>query len=338
MGAAHIGVRCCYGYGPAVIGMNIFYTDVYPLPLPIGHRFPIEKYSLLRRRLTDSGRIAPQQLRLPEAARRRDILRAHCPHYYQRFLEGALDARTMRRIGFPWSPELVERTLRSAGATLQAGRLALQEGVAVCLSGGTHHAHYDRGEGYCILNDSAIAARTLLAEKRVQRVLILDCDVHQGNGTASILAGQEGVFTFSIHGAKNFPFRKAASDLDIALADGTTDTAYLAALQPALETVFLQWRPELVIYLAGADPLCDDRFGRMALTRRGLAARDRMVFNYCRDSGAAVAVTMAGGYGRRIEETVAVHAQTVAAADALFRHISVHPRRGDGTVECPIQK
>lgn len=302
--------------------MKVFFTDVYPLPLPAGHRFPVEKYALLRKALTASGRVAPEQLRLPDRARRTEILRAHCPVYYRRLLDGQLDEREMRRIGFPWSPGLVERTLRSAGATLQACRLALQEGVALCLSGGTHHAHYDRGEGYCILNDSAIAARSLIAENRLRRILILDCDVHQGNGTASILAGENRVFTFSIHGAKNFPFRKETSDQDIALADGTTDAQYLAALRPALETVFLQWQPQLVIYLAGADPLAGDRFGRMALTRQGLAERDRTVFSCCRKAGAAVAVTMAGGYARCIENTVAVHARTVAEAGAHFRQIA----------------
>lgn len=307
--------------------MKVFYTDIFPLPLPAGHRFPIEKYAMLRRLLLTSGLVDPAQLCVPETAHRREILRAHCPKYLQQVQTGALGERAMRRIGFPWSPQLVERTLRSTGATVQACRLALKQGVALCLSGGTHHAHYDRGEGYCILNDSVVAARTLLAESRAQRILILDCDVHQGNGTASILAGEQQVFTFSIHGGKNYPYRKVSGDLDIALADGTGDGRYLAALQPSLNQVFRQWRPELVIYLAGADPFCDDRFGRLALSRRGLAARDRMVFSYCRKAGAAVAVTMAGGYARRIEDTVAIHAQTVAAAAAHFRHVAGRARR-----------
>jgi len=302
--------------------MNIFYADIFPLPLPAGHRFPIEKYALLRKSLRNSGRVAAARLRVPNPARHSDVLRAHCPRYFQRLLAGALDDKEMRRIGFPWSPELIERTLRSAGATLQACRLALQEGVAVCLSGGTHHAHYAHGEGYCILNDSAIAVRTLLSESLLRRILVLDCDVHQGNGTASILTGEKGVFTFSIHGEKNFPYRKSPGNLDIALPDGTEDTAYLGALQKSLDGIFLQWRPQLVIYLAGADPYFDDRFGRLALSRQGLADRDRMVFSYCRRIGAAVAVTMAGGYARRIEDTVAIHARTVAEADALFRKIA----------------
>jgi len=301
--------------------MKVFYTDVFPLPLPAGHRFPIEKYAMLRRQLVSSGLVAPAQMRVPDIVSRKDVLRAHCPEYFRRLLSGTLGDREMRRVGFPWSPELVERTLRSAGATLQACQLALQEGVALCLSGGTHHAHYNYGEGYCLLNDSAIAARSLVAGNRTNRILILDCDVHQGNGTASILAGEDRVFTFSIHGEKNFPFRKASGDLDIALSDGTNDAQYLAALRPALKKVLRQWRPELVIYLAGADPFFDDRLGRLALSRKGLAARDRLVFSRCRKAGAAVAVTLAGGYARRIEDTIAVHACTVAAADALFRKI-----------------
>ena len=223
--------------------------------------------------------------------------------YLQRVVSGELAAEEQRRIGFPWSPQMVERSRRSSGATLAAARAALEEGVGVNLAGGTHHAFRDRGEGYCVFNDSAIAALTLQAEGRVRRVVILDCDVHQGNGTAAILAGDPSVFTFSIHAANNFPFEKEASDLDIELPDGTGDRDYLQALEKGVCRALSAAQADLAIYLAGADPFEGDRLGRLKLTKSGLAARDRMVFELCHASGVPVAVTMAGGYARRIEDT-----------------------------------
>jgi acetoin utilization deacetylase AcuC-like enzyme len=214
---------------------------------------------------------------------------------------------------------MVERSRRSAGATLAAARAALAGGCGVNLAGGTHHAFRGRGEGYCVFNDAAVAARAMQAEGRAQRVAVIDCDVHQGNGTASILAGDETVFTFSIHGAKNFPFRKEASDLDIELGDGTGDAAYLEALERGLTETLARSRPQLAIYLAGADPWGDDRLGRLALTKEGLGARDRLVLETLKNRGIPVAICMAGGYGRRMEDTVDIHFRTVETAASLFR-------------------
>lgn len=243
---------------------------------------------------------------------------AHCPDYVARVSRGALTRQEIRRIGFPWSPEMVERSRRSAGATLEACRAALIDGVAANLAGGTHHAFRDRGEGFCVFNDAAVAARALRAEGRVQRIAIVDCDVHQGNGTASILANDDAVFTFSIHGAKNFPFHKETSDLDIELPDDTGDDTYLAALDDGLVQVFSRIDAQLVIYLAGADPFEDDRLGRLRLTKAGLARRDAQVLNACKARGIPLAVAMAGGYARNIDDTVDIHAATILTAQRLF--------------------
>ena len=298
--------------------MKLFYCDHFVLPLPEGHRFPMQKYSLLRETLAATGRFAKEDFHVPEAATDAEIQRAHCPDYLHRVSHGLLSEREIRRIGFPWSPAMVERSRRSSGATMAACRAALEEGCAANLAGGTHHAFYDRGEGYCVFNDAAIAARAMQAEGRVARVAVIDCDVHQGNGTAAILAGDPTTFTFSIHGAKNFPFDKEKSDLDIELADGTGDAAYLDALQRGLTAALDHANPGLVIYLAGADPFEDDRLGRLKLTRQGLVARDEAVLTACRDRGIPVAIAMAGGYARRVEDTVAIHATTVRTAAALF--------------------
>jgi acetoin utilization deacetylase AcuC-like enzyme len=298
--------------------MRIFYSDIFVLPLPEGHRFPMRKYALLRQRVAESGIVAPQRLIVPHAATDTDLLRAHDAEYVGRCQQGRLTAQEIRRIGFPWSAEMVERSRRSAGATIEACRAALADGFAANLAGGTHHAYRDHGEGYCVFNDSAVAARAMRAEGRAARVVIVDCDVHQGNGTAAILAGDETIFTFSIHGANNFPFHKERSDLDIALDDGAGDDAYLAALDHGLCHAIELSRADLAIYLAGADPYADDRLGRLALTKRGLAERDRMVFQYCREAGIPIAITMAGGYARDIADTVDIHFQTVRAAASFF--------------------
>lgn len=299
--------------------MKLFYTDRFVLPLPGGHRFPMSKYARLRERLAGCGAFRDSDFHVPDAASDEAILRAHCPEYLRRVAGGLLTEAQMRRIGFSWSPQMVERSRRSSGATLAACRAALAEGCAANLAGGTHHAHHDHGAGFCVFNDAAIAARAMQAEGRVQRVAILDCDVHQGDGTAAILAGDDSVFTFSIHGAKNFPFRKASSDLDVELSDGTADDDYLRALEAALEEVFARFDAGLAIYLAGADPFEDDRYGRLKLTKSGLQARDRMVLNACRARGIPVALAMAGGYARDIADTVDIHARTVLAAQEAFR-------------------
>jgi acetoin utilization deacetylase AcuC-like enzyme len=298
--------------------VKIYYTDRFVLPLPPGHRFPMQKYAMLRERVQAAGLGHEAGLLLPPAATDEEILRAHEAAYLQRVKHGTLSAAEQRRIGFPWSPEMVERSRRSSGATLAAGRAALEEGVAVNLAGGTHHAFRDRGEGYCVFNDAAIAALSLQAEGLIRRAVIIDCDVHQGNGTASILAGEPSIFTFSIHGANNFPFTKEASDLDVELPDGTGDAAYLAALEKGVCRALSAAQADLAIYLSGADAFEGDRLGRLKLTKAGLAARDRMVFELCRSAGIPVAVAMAGGYGRRIEDTVEVHFETVRLAAEAF--------------------
>lgn len=303
--------------------MKVFYSDTFVLPLPEGHRFPMVKYSMLRERVEAEGIPGPGELRLPEAVTDREILRAHAPGYLRRVADGTISDKEMRRIGFPWSELAVERSRRASGGTLGACRAALEDGIAANLAGGTHHALTDRGEGYCIFNDSPIAARALQAEGLVERALVLDTDVHQGNGTAEILSGDPSVFTFSIHGEKNFPFNKERSDLDVELPDGADDTAYLGALERGLEEAFERsgaGRPggaSLAIFLAGADPFEGDRLGRLAVTREGLAERDRLVLEGCRERGLPVAVTMAGGYAREVEHTVDIHLRTIRRAAAL---------------------
>ena len=241
----------------------------------------------------------------------------HDGGYVAAVTNGTLDTQAQRRVGFPWSPAMVERSRRSAGATLAACRTALDSGCGINLAGGTHHAHRAHGEGFCVFNDAAVAARAMQAEGRAARVVIIDCDVHQGNGTAAILARDDTIFTFSIHGAKNFPFHKERSDLDIALDDGVGDAEYLAALDQGLCQAIELSRADLAIYLAGADPFADDKLGRLALSKRGLAARDQMVFEYSRQAGLPVAITMAGGYARAIEDTVDIHFQTLWGAAGM---------------------
>ena len=294
--------------------MKIFYTDSFTVPLPKDHRFPISKYALLRKRIIDSNRFMPQDFIIPRAATTAEITRGHDPDYLRRVQNGELTAREVRRIGLPWSPGLVERARRSAGATVEACFAALDERFAVHLGGGTHHAFGNQGQGYCLFNDSVIAVRSLQAETHIQHVLIIDCDVHQGNGTAAIVQNDASIFTFSIHGKNNFPYHKEKSDLDVALEDGTDDSAYLDALREGIAESLKQTRAEFVIYLAGADPYAEDRFGRLALSKQGLAERDRLVFQYCRKAGLPVAVTMAGGYAPNIKDTVDIHFRTVCIA------------------------
>ena len=299
--------------------MQLFYTDVFVLPLPAGHRFPMEKYSRLRAALLASGDFSAADFHLPDRASDEELSRAHDLDYIQHVCCGQLSEKAQKTIGFPWSAGMVERSRRSAGATLGACRAALSDGISANLAGGTHHAFRDRGEGFCVFNDAAVAARAMQAEGRAQRVLIVDCDVHQGNGTASILAGDDSIFTFSIHGARNFPFEKEQSDLDIELPDGCSDDAYLTRLGEGLNTAFDIARPDLVIYLAGADPYLDDRFGRLALSIAGLAERDRHVFSRCRTHQTPVAIAMAGGYARNIDDTVAIHCATIRLAQHMWR-------------------
>lgn len=303
--------------------MHAFYSDTFVLPLPAGHRFPMDKYSRLRARCLAEGVLRPDRLHVPEAAEWSLLELAHDAGYLTRVRTGQLSTQEQRRIGFPWSDAMVERSRRSAGATLAAARVALGEwgragwGIAANLAGGTHHAFPDRGEGFCVFNDAGVAIRTLLHDGSVRRAAVVDCDVHQGNGTAAIFQSDPAVFTFSIHGARNFPFRRERSSLDVELPDGADDGVYLAALELHLPELLDRFQPELVIYLAGADPFHDDRFGRMALSKDGLVARDRFVLEGCLERGVPVVVAMAGGYARDTADTVDIHLATLAAAASL---------------------
>jgi acetoin utilization deacetylase AcuC-like enzyme len=297
--------------------LKVFYSDHFVLPLPEGHRFPMVKYSMLRERVATAGICEPQEMCVPHPVSDEEILRAHDRDYLRRVVEGRLSPKEVRRIGFPWSARMVERSRRASGGTLGACLAALEDGLAANLAGGTHHAFADQGEGYCVFNDSAIAARAVQAKGLAGRVVVLDTDVHQGNGTAAILRGDPSVFTFSIHGARNFPFRKEESDLDIPLPDGADDGEFLEALEGGLEKALEASRAELAIYLAGADPYEDDRLGRLSVSMEGLAARDRLVLETCREHGIAVAVTMAGGYARKVEDTVDIHFRSIERAASL---------------------
>jgi acetoin utilization deacetylase AcuC-like enzyme len=291
--------------------VDIFYSDHFVLPLPSGHRFPMAKYARLRERV--AAELPAATLRVPAAASDEELLRVHDAAYLRHVSDGTLPAADMRRIGFPWSPRMVERSRRSVGATIAAARAALAEGVAVNLAGGTHHAHAALGQGFCVFNDVAVSIRAMQTEGRAGRCAVIDCDVHQGDGTAAVFAGDATVFTFSVHGASNYPFRKESSSLDIALPDGAGDAVYLEAVGRGVAAA-LRHEPDLVFYVSGADAWAGDRLGRLAVSKEALAERDREVVRACGSVGAGVAVTMAGGYAADIEDTVDIHFQTVRAA------------------------
>lgn len=297
--------------------MALFYSDVFAVPLPPHHVFPIGKSRRLRERLLACGAFVDNELRAADPVTGAEIARAHCPQYAARVISGRLAAAEQRRIGFPWSEALVARSLRSAGATLAAAREALACGWSANLGGGTHHAFRDQGAGYCVFNDAAIAARAMQVEAGIRRIAVIDCDVHQGNGTAAIFSGDAGVFTFSMHAARNYPARKERGDLDIELADGTGDDEYLWHLERGLDETLERARPQLVIYLAGADPYEGDRLGRLKLTKAGLARRDAMVLETLAARHVPVVVTMAGGYARDLEDVIDIHANTLVAARRL---------------------
>ena len=294
-----------------MFNVKIFYTDTFPIPLPEQHNFPKDKYFLLRMRISEYLGDQLIDMQVPEPASREAILRAHTAEYIRRLYEGDLTSKEIRRVGLPWSPQIVRRTQYSVGATIAACRVALSEGVAANLGGGTHHAFRDHGQGFCWLNDSVIAARAMQAEGLAENILIVDCDVHQGNGTAAIVRNDPTIFTFSIHGMNNFPYHKETSDLDIGLDDGADDGTYLDALGKGLAASTQKFKADLVIYLAGADPYKKDRFGRLALTKPGLALRDRLVLKHVKKTGLPVAVTMAGGYAPEIQDIVDIHFQTI---------------------------
>lgn len=309
--------------------MQVFYTDQFVLALPPGHRFPMEKYRLLRDRL--AAELPGIRLVPAPPASDGELALVHTPGYIQAISDGTVDPKILREIGFPWSDAMAQRARRSVGATISACRAAFDEGVAANIAGGTHHSFADRGAGFCVFNDAAVAARLMQAERARRqrhplRVAIIDCDVHQGNGTAHVFRDDPSVFTLSLHGQKNFPFRKEAGDLDVALPDGTGDDAYLQALERALDELAQRFDPGLVIYLAGADPHEGDRLGRLKLTWDGLEARDRRVFDWAWQRGLPLAFAMAGGYGRRLEDTVQVQVNTFAVAEAYARRWHNRPR------------
>ena len=298
--------------------MKAFYSDHFVLPLPPEHSFPMAKYRLLRERLGLEAVLDPADIVEASAADWDTLRLVHTPEYVDAVRTGRLTRDAQRRIGFPWSPAMVERSRRSVGATVEAARHALAHASATGanLAGGTHHAFADRGEGFCVFNDVAVATRLLTTEGLVRRVAVIDCDVHQGNGTAAIFRDDPAVFTFSTHGRNNYPFRKEASDLDVEWPDGTTDDAYLAALEQHVTRVLAGHHPDLVFYLAGADPYEGDRWGRLKLTIEGLRRRDAIVFDACRAHGVPVTVTMAGGYARDVDAIVTIHANTIRTAVA----------------------
>jgi len=303
--------------------MHIYFAATHIQTLPAGHRFPMGKYELLRKRLV--AELPQLQLALADAASDGELALVHTPDYIEAVMQGGLSEAAQREIGFPWSEGMVERARRSVGATLSAARTAMKVGVAANLAGGTHHAYADKGSGFCVFNDVAVAARLLQAEtvrvrRRQLQVAVIDLDVHQGNGTAHIFRDDPTVFTFSMHGAKNFPFRKENSDLDIELPDGCGDDDYLAQLQSGLQQLQARCQPELIFYLAGADPHEGDRLGRLQLSFAGLQKRDRMVLQWAGEKRIPLAMAMAGGYGKDMADTVQVQINTFALAYEAWQH------------------
>jgi len=297
--------------------MQVFYSDTFDLSLPTGHRFPGRKYGLLRAELLRRDILTADDLIAAPPVDDADLRRAHAPDYVADIDAGTISPTAMRRIGFPWSPHIARRARATMGGAVAAVRAALQEGIAGQLAGGTHHAHYDFGAGYCVFNDFAVAALALLAGGEAARIAIIDLDVHQGDGNAAILAPRPDVFVFSVHGEKNFPFRKVASDLDVALPDGVGDGAYLSALAEHLPAVFA-FGPDIILYQAGVDPLKEDRLGRMALSHDGLKARDEMVLSAAKARGIPVSMAIGGGYADPIEASVAAYANTYAVARDVY--------------------
>jgi len=301
------------------MSVPLVYHPSYSFPFPGRHRFPMEKFRLLHERLRDSGVAGAANLHRPGRARPALLSLAHCPEYLDRFLGNRLGEREAKRMGLPWSEDLVRRTCIAPMGTLLTARLALKHGIACHLAGGTHHAHYDFGSGFCILNDLAITARALRAGGLVKRVLIFDCDVHQGDGTAAILAGDPDLFTCSIHCEKNFPTRKSRSDLDVGLPVGLEDDDYLAVVEETLADLLRQLQPDLVLYDAGVDAYAGDPLGRLAVSLTGLAERERRVLTLCREHGVPVATVIGGGYDDDRPALARRHALVVEAAHQLWR-------------------
>ena len=297
--------------------MQVFYSPRYYADIGQGHIFPIRKFELVRDRLLAEGTLHPDELCEPAPATREQALVVHTEDYVARLCAGALTPKELRRLGLPWSESLVRRSFYATGGTIAAARTALSEGYASNLAGGTHHSFADRGEGFCVLNDVAIAIRVLRTESLIRRAAIIDCDVHQGNGTATIFTGDDDVFTFSIHGANNYPLFKAQSTLDVELRDGTSDDEYLDCLITHLPTVFA-FDPDIVFYLAGADPYAGDKLGRLSLTIAGLHQRDLCGLRECYEREVPVATVMSGGYGKDINDTIAIHCNTIRTVKDVF--------------------
>lgn len=298
-------------------GYRLYYSPYYYADIGEGHVFPIRKFELVRDQLLAEGTLVSDEIVEPEPAAIEDLLLVHTRDYLDRLIDGALTAKEIRKLGLPWSRSLVRRTLHAVSGTVLASRTAIETGIASNLAGGTHHAFPDRGEGFCVLNDVAVAIRVLQRERVRRRFLIIDCDVHQGNGTAHIFANDTDVFTFSLHGAKNYPLFKENSDLDIELPDATGDEEYLATLSEALDRLHLQ-QPDLIFYLGGADPFESDKLGRLALTKDGLYRRDRLVLEFALNLGVPIVTTMSGGYAADINDTVDIHANTIRAVKRVF--------------------
>jgi acetoin utilization deacetylase AcuC-like enzyme len=298
--------------------MRAWSSARFTIDLPDGHRFPIAKYARIRDEVVARGLLSATGIDEPDRADRWALELVHTARYVQAVVDGTLTPLEVRRLGFPWSAQLRERSLRTVQGTVEAAHDALDCGLGINLAGGTHHAFPDHAEGFCVFNDVAVAIRVLQRAGRITRAAVVDLDVHQGNGTARIFADDPDVFTFSLHGARNFPFRKERSGLDVELQDRAEDAAYLAALERHLEPVLDAARPELVFYLGGADPFVHDRFGRLAVSVAGLRERDRRVFDVCRRRGLPVVVTMAGGYARNLDDVVTIQANTVEAALSAY--------------------
>lgn len=299
--------------------MHAVFHPAYSFDLGV-HQFPMGKYQGVYELLLADGTLRPADVLEARAATEAELELAHTPEYVRRFLHGELTPKEERRLGFPWTPALCRRAVHATGGTLLAARLALQDGLAANLAGGSHHAFTDHGEGYCAFHDMAVAIRVLREEGRARRIAIIDLDVHQGNGSAAILGADRDVFTFSIHCASNYPLQKVPGSRDVGLPDGVEDAEYLALLDRELEQIWTDFRPQMVFYQAGVDPLAGDRLGRLRLTRNGLRRRDRLVLQRCVSSQIPAVVVLGGGYARQLEETVAAHADTLRIAAHLAHH------------------
>lgn len=297
--------------------MNIYYSDHYTVDLPEGHRFPMEKYKMLRMKLLEEGILEPYQLHEPTLPTKEELMLAHTKEYVESFTNGTIDKKIIRKIGFPWTTALVKRSYASVGGQLCAVQSALEYGISGNLSGGTHHAMADGGEGFCVFNDQAVCAKKLLRDGTVRRVAIIDLDVHQGNGNSSILGNDERVFIFSMHGEKNYPFRKIPSTIDIDLPDNTGDDEYLRILEMFLPEVW-KFKPDIVLYQTGVDALKEDSLGRLAMTHEGLMQRDYLVLQTCKKLGIPVSLALGGGYAKPIELTVQAYANTYCVVRDVF--------------------